>query len=180
MRTFHDVWLEAGQIKRLVFNEDCRVLYERACAMPRNQIAVNVGAFCGCSTVVLAASGRTVWSIDPMIVGTADSICEEHVKMLRQNVARYPNAVWIRGTALDAHDPVDPVGLLFIDGNHHDPWPMVDYLRFARHMVPGATVAFHDYPAAPDVRSTVDVLLKRRAAVEPKMGRSAMFCRIGG
>lgn len=53
-----------------------------------------------------------------------------------------------------------PLDCLFIDGLHDYPNVARDYHHFARHLKPGAWVAFHDYsPHWPGVRSFVDELL---------------------
>lgn len=53
-----------------------------------------------------------------------------------------------------------PIGLLFIDANHHEPWVEKDF-QWAKYIAPGGYIALHDYGTRfPAVDRVVDEILK--------------------
>ena len=134
---------------------------------------VEVGSYCGRSTVVLAKAARAcsadarVYAVDPHdgCVGAADqglrSVAPSRERFIRNIAAagvtdvvelvqqRSWEVQWSR-----------PIGLLFIDGLHDYANVARDFAHFEPHLAPGACVAFHDYADYyPGVRAFVDELV---------------------
>jgi len=126
-------------------------------------VLVEVGSYCGRSTVVLAATGLDVVAVDPLEPGTAPSgaweVTAGHVADFEGLVRRTPNVTWVRAPATACPRPAKPVGLLAIDGDHNYPHPLDDYRHFEPWLAPGALVAFHDYRVCAGVTRTVSELL---------------------
>jgi hypothetical protein len=131
---FARVWSEASRVRGWFSKGEARTLFEFALGVPPGRCIVEVGSYCGRSTVVLARSGRPVHAVDPMIPGTVPAgrweITPAHVEELERVLARHPNVAWHRAPSADAPLPEEPVGLLLVDGEHAWPQPMRDFERF--------------------------------------------------
>ena len=128
---------------------------------------LEVGTYCGKSTVHLGAAARTVG---------AQVVTLDHHRGSEEN---QPGWEWHDASLVDAHtgrletlpslrrtlwdarlDDVvtvlvaatqqvaawwsSPLALLFLDGNHTEPVAQHDYAAFARHLVPGGLLLVHD------------------------------------
>ncbi|MEM0998139.1 MAG: class I SAM-dependent methyltransferase [Bacteroidota bacterium] len=160
-------WLSPGEAHLLISAT------ERVLNLPGGGEFIEVGAYCGRATVVLASvlamRGRKqkVIAIDPHdgVLGARDTGFQ-HFKpsadRFRENVRRAGVAAQVHphcGTA-ESYPAARPVGFLLIDGWHDYYSVVADLLHFAGKMAPGAVVAFHDYaPYFPGVMSLVDELL---------------------
>ena len=150
--TFDEAWNAASAIDGWLSQDEGRALFEAACSLPPDKRAIEVGAYRGRSTVILAKSGATVDTIDPMAIGDFPEgkmkIREEDVEALRETVNQYPRCKWHR-MKCEQFAPHDDIGLLFIDGNHQT--PIEDFNHFKGYLCGGCIVAFHDcgkdYPA---------------------------------
>jgi hypothetical protein len=127
---------------------------------------VEIGSFCGKSTIVLASAARTahasarVYAIDPHqgVVGAEDGL--EGVRVGPPTFERFQRNVTDAGLA-EMIEPIrlpsyevpwsSPIAFLFIDGLHGYSSVARDFFHFERHLPDGAYVAFHDcddtYPA---------------------------------
>jgi predicted O-methyltransferase YrrM len=160
--TFEEVWAEAGPIRGWLSRGEARILFGLASAVEPGHCVVEIGSYCGRATTVLAGSGRQVVAIDPLAPGTASGgreVAPEHADELERVAAGHPNVEWVRLPAAEAHAPGRPVGLLFIDGDHEWPAPILDFERLEGRLAPGGLVAFHDYRVCPGVTRTVDELI---------------------
>ncbi len=150
---------------RLLLNVACCSLTE----LCNDHEVVEVGAYEGRSTVVLASAvralrpgGRLV-SIDPhegviSLAGRPDHHgCSTYAAFCRNlNDAGLRQFVDIRRECSTEVSWTQPIGLLFIDGLHDYRSVRGDYDHFARWVLPGGYVAFHDYSANfPDVVTCV-------------------------
>ncbi len=152
---------------------------------------VEIGSYCGRSTVVLAHAARAfgadqrVVAIDPHLgqVGAADQrisqVAPSREKFLR-NIA-----------AADVADMVElveqystqvawdrPIGLLFIDGLHDYVNVSRDFAHFRPWIASRGYVAFHDYANYyPGVRAFVDELLAGGEYEMVRLVRSMMLVR---
>lgn len=151
-KTFADAWAIANTAPGWYGRGEAEAIYEAACAVPKGQMIVEVGTYQGRSTVVLAASGRQVWTVDP------EGDEAQHAG-LQRHLAGMPRVRHHRSTCLGVPDPPEPIGLLHIDGCHKQPWPARDFERFEPFLALGSRVAFHDYANSMDVRGTVDHLV---------------------
>jgi predicted O-methyltransferase YrrM len=162
-------WLEDAEADLLI------ATLTRAATLAGAQAVVEIGSYCGRSTVVLGsalsalkdASPIKVYAIDPHdgVVGALDQGIR-HVAPSLQAFRRH-----IREAGLDhLVEPIvkrsfevewdRPICLLFIDGLHDYANVARDFHQFERSLLPGGFVAFHDYAAYyPGVMTFVDELL---------------------
>lgn len=158
-------WLEDDEADLLI-----AATAEALRTLPAPHALVEVGSYCGRSTVVLGSVAQTlgaeatVYAIDPHegTVGAADQGLKTGAPTLdrfRRTIARNGltdvveliqdysfNVEWDR-----------PISLLLIDGLHDYENVARDLRQFERHVVPGGFVVFHDYAAYyPGVQRLVD------------------------
>jgi glycosyltransferase involved in cell wall biosynthesis len=120
---------------------------------------VEVGSFCGKSTIALASAARSinpsarVYAIDPHLgevgaEGSADGIRVEPPTFDRfqQNVSEAGVAEVIDSIRQRSYDVRwrSPIAFLFIDGLHDYTSVARDFFHFEPHLPTGAYVAFHD------------------------------------
>jgi Methyltransferase domain/Glycosyl transferase family 2 len=164
-------WLEDEEADLLI------AALTRAAALANAQAVVEIGSYCGRSTVVLggalssvdAALAIKIYAIDPHngIVGALDqgikylppslfafrrNISEAGLDHLVESIVKHSFEVeWSK-----------PICLLLIDGLHDYANVSRDFHQFERSIVPGGFVAFHDYASYyPGVMAFVDELLAR-------------------
>ena len=142
--------------------------------LPQPHSVVEVGSYCGRSTVVLGqvvkalAPDARVYAVDPHDgkVGALDQgirITPPTLEKLKRNLggAGLGNLVTIVPTHSWEVVWDKPISLLFIDGLHDYANVARDFHHFETWLAPGAYVAFHDYADYyPGVRTFVNELLK--------------------
>jgi hypothetical protein len=160
--SFLAAWRVAEAVRGWLSEQEAQHLYAAAIAMPIASDIVEVGAFHGKSTVLLANTGRRIFTIDPMLAGEDPvnqmAISDSDADNLQRNISPYANVTWIRARSCDCELPSRSIGLLYIDGPHQYPEPRQDFERFASVLAPDAFVAFHDYGEFPGVTRTVQEL----------------------
>ena len=138
---------------------------------PPTHALVEVGSYCGRSTVVLAsavaavAPRARVHAIDPHEgeVGGVDVGVESTpptFERFLENLARAGVSTYVvpvRGRSYEVGWN-DPIALLLIDGLHDDENCARDFRHFEPWLAPGGCVAFHDYESWPGVTAFVDAL----------------------
>jgi len=164
-------WLEEAEADLLI------ATLRLAIALPDAQAVVEVGSYCGKSTVVLGAtlnaideaSAIKIYAIDPHdgIVGALDQGIKQLAPSLhafRRNVSDAGLDHLIEPIVKHSFE-VDwnkPICLLFVDGLHDYANVARDFHQFERSIQPGGFAAFHDYAAYyPGVMTFVDELLAR-------------------
>ena len=120
---------------------------------------VEIGSFCGKSTIVLASAARTanssarVYAVDPHqgVVGAEDGLDAVAVvpptfERFTRNIAAAGIAEMIEPIRLHSYEVPwhRPIAFLFIDGLHGYSSVTRDFFHFERHLLDGAYVAFHD------------------------------------
>ncbi len=160
---FDAVWTAARAQVGWFSRGEARELYGLACAVPDDEVIVEIGSYAGRATVVLAHAGRRVVAVDPLVFGTKPTgtwaVGPEHVAEFRKVLEAYPNVEWLRVESTAAPLPSARVGLLLIDGDHDAPAPLDDYRHFAPSLTPGAAVCFHDYKVCAGVTEAADALV---------------------
>jgi hypothetical protein len=141
--------------------------------LPRPHAVVEVGSYCGRSTVVLGGVVQAldrqarVYAIDPHtgVVGARDQGLHRGPPTF-DRFRRTLDEAGLSGVvepirAASYEVPWDrPVGLLLIDALHDYPSVATDFYHFESHLLPGGYAAFHDYADYyPGVRAFVDELL---------------------
>jgi hypothetical protein len=164
---FVEAWERAEKITGWLSRREAQALHRAAIETPKDGLIVEVGAFRGKSTALLASTGRQVVSIDPLTIGNKVDgerrITADDADSLRSVVDGFPNASWIRreSTAVDPYIEPTPIDLLYIDGNHNGDAPYNDFIHFQPKMKPGGLVAFHDFDAMQGVTQSVRKLEKQ-------------------
>jgi predicted O-methyltransferase YrrM len=162
-------WLDDAEADLLI------AVLTRAAALPGAQSVVEVGSYCGRSTVVLGgalsaldgASGIRIYAVDPHdgMIGALD----QGIKHVAPSLAAFRRNIADAGLHLIVEPIVKhsfevewdkPICLLFIDGLHDYANVARDFHQFEQSIVPGGFVAFHDYATYyPGVVAFVDELL---------------------
>ncbi len=152
---------------------------------------VEVGAFCGKASFLLASAVRAAGGlarltvIDPFdgVVGARDQKLQRHGPTLERFntvVAEHGLGDWIEtriGSAADV-DWRAPIDLLLIDGLHDYASVAADFAPFADHLPAGARVLFHDYADYfPGVVAFVDDLVAAGGWVEEAQAGSLKLLR---
>jgi predicted O-methyltransferase YrrM len=146
-------WLTRAEAKLLL-----EAAVEALTTVPAPRRIVEVGSYCGRSTVVLGsvaqALDRTakVFAVDPHegVVGAAGRDLKHGAPTFDRFVEN------VAGAALeDVVEPIrqysfnvtwdQPISLLFVDGLHHYAAVASDYSHFDPWLAEGSLVAFHDY-----------------------------------
>lgn len=146
--------------------DEARALFEAACTA-RPGAWLEIGTYCGKSTVLLAQAAREV--------GGTQIVTVDHHHGSEEN---QPGWEWHDATMVDEHSGLldtlpsfrrtwddhvrdvvsavvatteqvaawwsTPVEFLFLDGNHVEEMAQHDYAAFAQHITPGGLLAVHD------------------------------------
>ena len=162
-------WLEDDEADLLI------VAASRALAgLPSDHAMVEIGSFCGRSTVVLGSvlkalsPSSRLYAIDPHDgkVGALDQgikTCAPTLEKLKRNLANAAVADVVEIVQKCSYEVVDwhhLISLLLIDGLHDYANVARDFYAFEDWIAPGGYIAFHDYATYyPGVMSFVDELL---------------------
>jgi len=142
-------------------------------SLPPGSVIVEVGSFCGRSTVVLGSVVQSlgaqtlVYAVDPHdgVVGALDSGTQSlgpTLDIFRRNIAEHGLTPVVETLAKRSFEVTweRPVAFLFIDGLHDYGNVSRDFHHFEPWVVPGGYIAFHDYADYyPGVKVFVDELL---------------------
>jgi hypothetical protein len=141
---------------------------------PDSAAIVEVGSYCGKSTVALASGARStspgtrVYAVDPhegviSRPGGYIEAGEPTLESFQRAIAQLGLTTNVRPIVRPSYQVEwsGPISLLFLDGLHDYLSVSRDYFHFARSVPAGAWIAFHDYGRAfPDVRTFVDELIR--------------------
>ncbi len=130
--------------------------------LARGKSVLEIGAFCGRSTICMAQTAEEIRTVDPFdgraTPEPADTFSEFMDNLVRYGVDVIPH----RATSeVVASFEAKSFGLVFIDGDHSFDAVVRDAKLAARVLKPGGRIAFHDYgsPEDPDVMQAVDHLV---------------------
>ena len=99
------------KIQGWLAEEQALALWSLACASCRP--IVEIGTYCGLSTAFLAASGNTVYTIDP------NEWAQSKAKLNMSILGLDGKVVFLNGCSRDMLRLVpSDIGMLFVDGNH--------------------------------------------------------------
>ncbi len=155
---------------------------------------VELGSYCGRSTVLLAAAVRSespdrrVIAVDPHggEVGASDRGLQQTAPTLeafRVNVRDAGLEPWIDVVLKRSYELEwnAPIAMLFIDALHDYANVRRDFSHFERYVMPGGYVAFHDYADYyPGVVRHVSEVLSRGDFTFVALARSLMVLRRAG
>jgi hypothetical protein len=163
-------WLDEGEADLLL-----AVCNRALSSLPPQSAVIEIGSFCGRSTVLLGSvvqslgSQSKVYAVDSHegIVGAPGSA--EGVRSLGSTLDLFSANIAIHGLTSIVETVVQrsyevnwekPIALLFIDGLHDYLNVSRDFRHFEAWVVPGGYIAFHDYADYyPNVKRFVDELL---------------------
>lgn len=133
--------------------------------LARGKRVLEVGSYCGASTICLAQSARLVTAIDPFD-GRGTPRPRPVLDEFRRNIERYGLGKKLTsyvGTLEEWRDEIGgPYDLIFIDGAHDMESVRSDIDNARSLLTPGGILLFHDYAHCPDhpgVKRAVDELL---------------------
>ena len=161
------VWALASQVKGYLAEDEGQCLFKLALEAAALGPCLEIGSFCGKSTVYLGAAcksrGVTLFTIDhhrgseeqqpgqlyfdPEIYDEKkeeiDSfpILRATLKKARLEETVVPMVTWSR---VAARNWSIPLSLVFIDGGHSYETALSDYNSWSPHLVPGGYLVFHD------------------------------------
>jgi hypothetical protein len=183
---FEAAWDVASAIPGWLTEEQARMLYETATALPADPLVLEIGSHQGRSTIVLASAARArggrVVAVDPFVDGRLFGGASTRTKFetnLRE--AELSDAVELLPEYSTRARPtwVRDIDYLYIDGKH-DYWTLSDDLKWARHLPEGAPILVHDCYSSIGVTLGVlaHVLPSRTIRYERRAGSMALF-RVG-
>lgn len=146
-------------------------------------MVLEIGSFCGLSTICMAQTAARVYAADTFD-GRATPLPGDTLEEFWGNVSRHGlthRVTVCRGESAAVEIP-EPVDLAFIDGDHDYQAVLADLAVARRHLKPGGLVAFHDYRTSPDeagrwnpgVTRAVDCLLNADGALIERAGSVAV------
>lgn len=161
-------WLEDEEADLLIVT--CSRALSTLCA---GSAVVEVGSFCGRSTVVLGSVVQSlgipsrVYAVDPHngVVGALDSGTKSlgpTLAIFQRNVAENALASIVETMISPSFEVAwdKPIAFLFIDGLHDYGNVSRDFYHFEPWVIPGGYIAFHDYADYyPGVKLFVDEIL---------------------
>jgi hypothetical protein len=176
-------WLEEDEADLLI--AACRRALEE---MPPNHAVVEIGSFCGRSTVVLASLAKAagpqarVYAIDPHEgkIGALDQGLKEvppTLDRLERNLERAGVRSQVEIILQYSFEVLwdRPIALLLIDGLHDYVNVARDFLHFDPWVAQGSYIAFHDYADYyPGVKALVDEILASGRYRKIQCARSLM------
>lgn len=165
--------LAAHQIKGFLAQDEAEALFE--CALASNFLGpcLEIGSYCGKSTVYMGSACRIgdniLYAVDHHRGSEEHQLGEEYhdpdlyntrVKamdsfpFLRRTLQLFDlEAVVVPVVApsqIVAKKWATPLGLVFIDGGHSHEQALADCLTWSRHLAPGGTLAIHDIFVEPE------------------------------
>ncbi|WP_317931014.1 class I SAM-dependent methyltransferase [Halioxenophilus sp. WMMB6] len=173
-------------VKGFLDKEEGQALVEYARAACAKLPALEVGSYCGKSTLYLAAACQSVGSIvyavdhhrgseehqpgeeyhDPVLFDSQAQKMDSF-REFRANIdaAGLTDSVVpiVATSAVAAKMWQTPLGLVFIDGGHSEAAAQADYHGWARHVAPGGFLAIHDLFPNPEEGGQAPINIWRQA-----------------
>jgi len=159
--------IDPETVKGFLDPEEGVRLYELALVAGRSGPCLEVGSYCGKSTIYLGCacreSDQLLYAVDHHTGSEEHQIGEEYhdpalydadhdvmdsFREFRANVARADLIQTVVPIVADSHHAGrywgTPLSLVFIDGGHSEAAALADYRTWAPHVVPGGILAIHD------------------------------------
>jgi predicted O-methyltransferase YrrM len=157
--TFEEALAAVQGVEGWLSDDQARLLFERARAVPPGGRIVEIGSYRGRSAIVLAhgaAGAAAVVAIDPhagndrgprQIRGSSEEGAADN-EAFRANLARAgvaDSVLHVRRPSQDAlHDVAGEVDLLYVDGAHRLGPARADIVAWGKRVRPGGTLLVHD------------------------------------
>ena len=162
-----DLLIDINEVKGFLDPEEGQALYHAANQVMALGPCLEVGSYCGKSTVYLGAaclkSRNTLFAVDhhrgseehqlgeayhdpdlyDSSLGQVDSFSAFRQTVLRAGLEEVVVPV-VAASEVVARHWATPLSLVFIDGGHSHQAALTDYQSWSRHIVPGGYLAIHD------------------------------------
>ena len=159
--------LELATLKGFLADDEAAALFEAANSACTLGPVLEIGSYCGKSTICLGAACRnhdsTVFALDhhrgseehqhgemfhdPELFDAGEEQVDTFGEF-RRNIAAAGLNDWVvpivAGSLVASRHWSTPLGMLFIDGGHSLDAALVDYRCWSRHLVRGGILAIHD------------------------------------
>ena len=169
-----DLLLDINNVKGFLAEEEGVALYQHAFAAAQNGPVLEVGSYCGKSTVYLGAAckqaGSVLFAVDHHRGSEEHQLGEEYHDTTLYDVecgkidsfrefrrtlalAQLEDTVVpiVASSAMVARDWTTPLAMVFIDGGHSMQAALTDYHSWSRHVMRGGLLAIHDvFPSPAD------------------------------
>jgi len=162
-----DLPLDIEQVKGFLANDEALALYQQALAMAKRAPVLEVGSYCGKSTVYIGTackrSGGVLYALDHHRGSEEHQLGEQYhdaqlfdasaglmdtFREFRGNMraAELEDTVIpvVASSSLAARGWATPLSMVFIDGGHSMEAALADYRSWASHIIPGGVLAIHD------------------------------------
>lgn len=173
---FVEAWEAAEPIFGWLDRSEAALLWDAARHTPEGSLIIEVGAFCGKSTTLLASTGRRIYTVDPLIEGTSIAkrrIGSDVVESLQSVVDAHDNVTWVRSRSTEAAIPT-AAAMIYIDAAHNYPHPKKDFEHFFPALRHDTLAAFHDYGREFGVTKSVHELIEE-GIIHPLTIAGSMF-----
>jgi predicted O-methyltransferase YrrM len=111
-------------------------------------VIVEIGSYCGKSTIWLAANGEHVYAIDPhkgkVSGGSMRPTYKTFLKNIRKADLRHYVHPIVKTSLSASRRWTKPITLLFIDGLHDEIHAREDFALWNRYLINGGIIAMHD------------------------------------
>lgn len=160
MRTMEEISRFVGGVHGWLTRDEGALLYTLARACPAGSAIVEIGSYKGKSTVWLAAGAAAgtrcrVHAIDPHMGSVADKRRGERrwtFDGFMQNIAAAGVAEFVIPVVATSEEAfktfAEPIGLLFIDGEHEYAFVKRDCEQWSTKLIAGGVICFHDTMAS--------------------------------
>ena len=178
--------LDIDTVKGFLAEDEGRALFQHASEMAAKGPCLEVGSYCGKSTVYFGAAcksqGSQLYVIDHHRGSEEHQLGEEyHDSDLFDDSAQLMDTFRefrrvmraadledtvvpiVSSSALSAKFWSIPLGMVFIDGGHSMEAAMADYRSWAGHIIPGGVLAIHDLFPNPDEGGQAPITIYRLA-----------------
>lgn len=178
--------IDIESVKGFLAPEEGAALYERCTSALEFGPALEIGSYCGKSTVYLGAAckaqNKTLFALDHHRGSEEHQLGEEYhdpelydadvelmdsFKVFRDTLRRADLeshvVPLVASSEVAARDWQTPLGFVFIDGGHSMEAAQTDYDSWAKHVTPGGVLAIHDLFPNPDEGGQAPITIWRQA-----------------
>jgi len=178
--------LDIDTVKGFLAEDEGRALFQHASEMAAKGPCLEVGSYCGKSTVYFGAAcksqGSQLYAIDHHRGSEEHQLGEEYHdsdlfdesaqlmdtfrefrRVMRAADLEDTVVPIVSSSALSAKFWSIPLGMVFIDGGHSMEAAMADYRSWAGHIIPGGVLAIHDLFPNPDEGGQAPITIYRLA-----------------
>jgi len=189
-------------VKGFLDDEEARQLYHLALEVSKAAPCLEIGSYCGKSAIVLGSgckeNNAVLFSIDHHTGSEEQQPGQEYFDpdLLDRETGKIDTLRLFRKTIDDfdlasAVVPIigrsetvgkswnTPLGLVFIDGSHAYESALSDYETWARHVVPGGYLIFHDIFPDPSQGGQAPYLVYQKAAASGEYDVLPLFKSLG-